>query len=216
MTCFDDDEGFPLYPRTIYFGTKPLEIRFQSKAGIQTYFCHNNETLHLTQESFDEGTYTAGAFLGRLCATYCAPHRRGGGDVCPAFVASASVGKESHELAAVEMFEKPLWEACGGVRHLLEEFELTPEEKFLFLAYPDDKYTDEREWRDTLIEGWNRYWGHVACRGLMSRRRKFERMVWSTLRFPALVPQVWLNWLYSPDHDRAGCRPASRGKAERA
>src|SRR5262245_2420675 len=30
-----------------------------------------------------------------------------------------------------------------------------------------------------------------------SRRGKFDQMMWWTVRFPALIPQVWLNWLHA-------------------
>lgn len=185
------------YPKTIFYGTKPLEIRLRSEGSEQTFFCLNNRTLHLTEKHFLRETYPAGSFLGQLCREFCEPTR----DPmmpCPAFVQSYKVGKDEYKgLASVELHPIPQFEACAGVEKLLGTIEMTDEEKFFWLQYHEDKYADESKWRDGLVEGWNAGWYELPEGwGPKSRRGKFDRAMWWTLRYPALIPQVWLNWLH--------------------
>jgi len=186
----------PQYPPTIVYGTEIPDLKLRWVRGTQIYFCRNNSNLRLTPEDFVEGTFEMGNLLGRLCAEHCAPHRGLKHQPCPAFVKSHKVGNEENEgLATVEMHPIPRWEECGGVRELLGVPQ-TREERFFLRAYLDDKYSDEAQWRDGLVEQWNASWREVPEGWAEnSRRAKFDRMLWRTLRFPALIPQVWLNWL---------------------
>jgi hypothetical protein len=193
-----------LYPSELYFGPKPLEIRFRWKAGKQEYFCLNNRTLHLQEGDFRSGTYETGQLLGPMCREFCQPERQSN-QPCPAFVNSYKVGTENAGLATVELHQYPKWDECLGVLALLDLTE-TPEERFFLLNYLDEKGGAESEWRRGLVESWNDGWSRVKEGwGPSSRRGRFDQMLWWTFRFPALVPQVWLNWLHmaAPEDQRA-------------
>lgn len=189
----------PKYPPTIFYGTKPLDIRFRSKGARQTFYCLNNFTLHLTDKSFaPDGTYPTCNFLGRLCVQHCRPNREDATQPCPAFVESHDVTDDGKALASVKPRAIPRFDLCGGVAKLLDDIEMTREERFLFLAYHEDRYGDEAQWRDGVVAAWNDLWWHVPDGwDATSRRAKFDVMLWRTVRFPALIPQVWLNWLYA-------------------
>jgi hypothetical protein len=186
-----------MYPPTIVFGTKPPDIRLKQSEGSQVYFCRNNMNLHLAERDFHEGTFEMGNLLGRLCRQYCAPHRHAARNhqPCPAFVKSWQVGTENKGLASVEMHPVPKWELCRGFERLAATTQ-TEEERYFLHAYLGDKYADESSWRDYLVKQWNAYW-HLVPEGWSEhgRRAKFDQMLWWTIRFPALIPQVWLNWL---------------------
>lgn len=187
-----------LYPPTLIFGKSIPEIRLKQIAGSQIYFCRQNMNLHLTERDFDdEGTYEMGNLLGGLCREHCVPTRtaKDSHRPCPALVKTWKVGTENHGLGPVEMHPVPQWEECLGYQKLVETTQ-TEEEAFFLRAYLDDKFSDESTWRDDLVSQWNAYW-HLVPNGWaeQSRQRVFDRMLWSTVRFPALVPQVWLNWL---------------------
>jgi hypothetical protein len=191
-----------LYPPTIMYGTAKPEIRFRWKGGTMQFFCLNNNNLHLCDEcEMSSGTYEMGMFLGRLCEEYCVPKRDHRMRPCPAFVADYKIGTENKGLATVEMHPTPKLELCGGIQKLLE-MEFTAEERFFFTSYVENKYSDESKWRDQLVNDWNEAW-HVVPDGwgVASRRGLLDQMIWWTLRFPALIPQVWLNWLYASSEE---------------
>ena len=185
------------YPPTIIYGTAVPDIRLKQRAGTQIYFCRNNRNLHLTAEDFDEGTFSAGKVLGGLCQEKCAPLRQKAGihEPCPAWVEEWQVGTENKGLASVTMRSKPKWAECSGAKVLLDSCQ-TKEERFFLEAYLDSQHGDEADWRNYVVRQWNAYW-HRVPNGWneSSRRGKFDSLMWSTLRFPALIPQVWLNWL---------------------
>jgi hypothetical protein len=185
-----------LYPPTIIYGREMPDIRLKQRGGSQIYFCRTNDNLHLGPGDFADGTFEMGTLLGRLCREFCVPAReRGQHEPCPAFAKSWKVGTENKGLAGVEMHPLPVWGACGGVRRLLEHAQ-TDEERFFLTAYLADKYSDEATWRDGLVSKWNEWWHKVnEGWGANSRRARFDSLLWRTLRFPALIPQVWLNWL---------------------
>jgi hypothetical protein len=183
-----------LYPPTIIYGTQIPDLRLRHRKGSQTYFCRKNENLHLSDDSFIDGTLQMGSLLRKLCLEHCVVHTKGE-QPCPAFCASHMVGIESKGLATVQMKPLPDWEACAGVKRLLDICQ-TPEERAFLKAYLVDKYSDEATWRDGLVKQWNANWHRVPNYWQeSSRKAKFTSMVWQTLRFPALIPQVWLNWL---------------------
>ena len=122
----------PLHPPTIIYGCKPPTIRLRWRGGTQTYFCINNENLHLDDSNFYEGTYEMGDFLGKLCREHCTP-KRNRFEPCPALVESYKVGTENEGLATVKMHPVPKWRRCAGVEKLLELMQ-TPEERFFFEA----------------------------------------------------------------------------------
>jgi very-short-patch-repair endonuclease len=192
-----NDEA-PKYPPTIFYGTKPLEIRFRSRGTRQTFYCLNNFTLHLSEKLFRrDGTFSVATFLGSLCAKHCRSVRESGAQPCPAFLEDYEVAADKG-LASVKLRALPRFELCGGVRTLLDEIEMTREERFLFLAYHEDKYGDEGNWRDAVVEAWNEGWSQIEEGwDSTSRRGRFDHMLWMTIRFPALIPQVWLNWLHA-------------------
>jgi hypothetical protein len=191
----------PLCPPTIVFGSKTPDLRISMKGGVQKVFCNNNPTLHLTEASLNEnGTYEMGVVLGRLCREKCRPGRSAT-QPCPAFASSHMVGTENKGLATVEMRAFPEWEECPGVRALLDLTDTT-EERYLLLSYIRDRFGDERTWRDELVTDWNKHWYHVEEKwGDWSRRSVFDSMLWATLRYPALIPQAWLNYLYAASED---------------
>jgi hypothetical protein len=195
----------PLYPPTIIYGHEPPNIRLRWKGGTQTYFCLNNGNLHLTEQQFDEGTYEAGTFFSDLCRKHCMPLRKDDRLPCPAFVKSCKGIPDKHgALSTVEMRAVPAWEKCAGVAQVLSMTQ-TDEDRFFLLAYLEDKYGDESAWRDSLVAKWNENWSAVPNEwGRMSRRSKFDQMLWWTVRFPALIPQVWLNWLHAAPEDVLG------------
>ena len=82
------------YPPDLFYGNRPLDIRFKSgKGGKRQYFCLNNRTLHLTDNDFIEGTFEAGKLLGSFCTEHCVPERaQSPHEPCPAFAASYKVG----------------------------------------------------------------------------------------------------------------------------
>ncbi len=109
-----NDEA-PKYPPTIFYGTKPLEIRFRSQDTQQTFYCLNNFTLYLSETSFRrDGTFSAGSFLGSLCATHCESTRESPAQPCPAFVDSHEVA-DGKALSRVKLRALPRFELCGGV-----------------------------------------------------------------------------------------------------
>ena len=195
MAFYEDDDRM-LYPPTIVYGCEMPELRLRQRNGTQVYFCIRNSNLHLEDSDFESGTFEMGNLLGRLCEKHCVPSRGGGkSKPCPAFALNYKVGRPDKGLATVEMRPLPDWEACAGVRTLLDTCQ-TDEERFFLKAYLEDKYADESEWRDALLAQWNASWYFVPEGWAHnSRRAKFDRLLWSTLRFPALIPQVWLNWL---------------------
>lgn len=193
----------PLLPPTLIYGSAMPDVRFRSRGGQHVFFCKNNRNLHLTDEDLPHGTYEAGSLLSTCCREFCAPERTKAGThmPCPAFIASHTVGTENKGLASVEKHPYPKWEECPGVQKLLDMTE-TPEERFFLLSYLDDKGGEESDWRDQLVEIWNDSWYRVEEGwGETSRRAKFDHMLWWTLRFPALIPQVWLNWLHSASEE---------------
>lgn len=174
---------------------KPLEIRFRWKRGKQQYFCLNNRTLHLTDRDFRHGTFEAGQLLAPMCREFCVP-QRSPHQPCPAFVSSHKIGTENLGLATVDFNSYQKWEECAGVRALLDLTE-TLEERVFLLNYLDENGGAESQWRTNLVASWNAAWNHVdEGWAAASRRGKFDQMIWWTFRFPALVPQVWLNWLH--------------------
>jgi hypothetical protein len=190
-----------LLPPTLIYGSAMPDVRFRSRGGQHIFFCRNNWNLHLTDNDLPHGTYEAGSLLSGLCREFCLPTRADSHQPCPAFVASHKVGTENHGLAPVEMHPFPMWEECLGVQKLLDMTE-TPEERFFLLNYLEDKGGEESGWRRELVELWNSSWHRVEEGwGETSRRSKFDRMLWWTLRFPALIPQVWLNWLHSASEE---------------
>jgi hypothetical protein len=186
----------PPHPSTIIYGTKKPELRLRSSGETQSYFCLNNHNLPLSPSDFNEGTFEAGMFLERLHQEFCRPGL-GSDQPCPALVETWKIGTENKGLASVEMRAIPSWELCAGIQTLLNVAD-TSEERAFLLAYLDDKWSDESKWRDGLVSDWNARWGQVENGwGKTIRRAKFESMLWATLRFPALIPQVWLNWLHA-------------------
>jgi hypothetical protein len=189
-----------LVPPTITFGSKTPNLRFRSKGGRLRVFCLNNENLHLTEEVLEpDGTYEAGLLLSHYCRKLCVPSRKTRDAPCPAFVKSCTVGTgtQNKGLATVEMRPTPAWEQCAGIKFLADLTD-TAHERFFFLAYLEDKWSDEYQWRDSLVNDWNSEWHNVENGWAEnSRRGKFEKMLWWTIRYPALIPQVWLNWLHA-------------------
>jgi hypothetical protein len=184
----------PEYPPTIVYGSKMPDLRLRSRGGRQTYFCRRNRNLHLTDKDFDaQGTYQAGRLLGRFCREYCAPNRDDS-EPCPAFVKTYNVFTKDQTLASVALRAPLNLELCAGVQKLLEMTE-TPEERFLLGAYLDGHVTDELAWRNELTEAWNKHCGRIDDDWFPTRSQKFDAMTWATIRYPALIPQAWLNWL---------------------
>lgn len=183
-------------PPTLVYGCQKPEMRFRMPQGRQVFFCLSNGNLHLTNRDLTGGTYEMGSLLGSLCQKHCLP-KRDGVTPCPAFVHSHKIGTENIGLATVEMHPVPQWGRCPGVQTLLE-IEMTEEERYFLLAYLDDHWTDEYQWRDGLVAKWNAYWHLVENGwGKQSRAGMFDQMLWWTIRYPALIPQVWLNWLHA-------------------
>jgi hypothetical protein len=184
----------PQYPPTIMYGSRMPDLRLRSRGGRQIYFCRRNRNLHLTDNDFDgQGTYQAGRFLRTFCEKYCAPER-GGSEPCPAFARSYKVFTHDNSLASVTLHSPLQLGLCLGIQKLLEMAE-TPEERFLLSAYMDGHVTDELAWRNELVETWNKHCAMVADDWFPSRVEKFDQMMWATVRYPALIPQAWLNWL---------------------
>lgn len=195
------------YPPTIVYGTEMPDLRLRFHGSTQQYFCRHNSNLHLTDADFHFGTYEMGSLLEQLCTKHCWPTRQPNVQPphgpCPAFVKSWKWGKEKPHtgLATVEMRPVPEWEECAGVKALLDICE-TQDERFFLKAYLDDKFSDEHRWRDSLVTEWNANWHLIENGwGRGTRTAKFDSLIWRTLRFPALIPQFWLNWLYSASEE---------------
>lgn len=174
--------------------------------GRQIVFCRRNETLHLTEDDLDaDGTYTMGRFLGHYCAERCAPEREPHVP-CPLFF------REDYEsndgmLAAVKM--NGAQPECFGVRYVLDEIIGDNEpERFFFWNYIRFGISRCSFPIQLATARWNERWlpvhEHRAARP-ESPRNLFENMIWSLFTFPALVPQVWLNWLNAtePEYEAA-------------
>jgi hypothetical protein len=59
VVTFDDRERrVNEYPRNIIYGTAMPDLRFRMEGDL--IFCRKNDALHLTDESFVEGTFQAG------------------------------------------------------------------------------------------------------------------------------------------------------------
>ena len=187
-------------PPTLVYGCEKPEMRFRTHQGRQVFFCLSNSNLHLTDLDLSDGTYEMGSLLGALCDEHCRSQRSALAP-CAAFAHSYQIGVERTGLADVTMHAVPQWEECGGVKKLLE-IEMTEEERYLLMAYLDDHWTDEFRWRDCLVAQWNAHWWRVEDGwGKSSRAAMFDRMIWGTIRYPALIPQVWLNWLHAAPDD---------------
>lgn len=199
-------------PPALIFGCHKPDLRLQLEKGRQVVFCFNNETLHLTPADLNDGTYETGALLGALCRKHCLPHRHS--QPCPAFAKRYRVGaKQWAGLAEVELHDTPQWDLCPGVRKFLE-VEMTAEEVYLLREYLDDRWYDESQWREHLVAQWSQSWHRVEdLFGTLSRAGRFDQMLWRTLRYPALIPQVWLNWLWlAPE---ALAKTLEQGRASR-
>lgn len=192
----------PLLPPTLIYGSEMPDIRFRSRGGQHVFFCRRNRNLHLADDDLLHGTYQAGTLLSELCREFCLPKRKHTHAPCPAFVGSYKVGRDENEgLASVELRKVADLAQCAGVAKLLDMTE-TPEERFLLSSYLDNQMYREAEWRRSLVALWNKHWTHVTDGwDTKSRRGKFDQALWWTLRFPALIPQVWLNWLHSASEE---------------
>lgn len=188
------------YPKHIFYGTAMPDLRFRMEGDL--LFCRNNNTLHLTDESFVDGTFEAGTYLSQLCQKHCAPKRKSSAP-CPAFVTNYMVGKKDKDLATVELRPTPDFTLCGGFKHILEMTDTTSEERFLLEFYYRHRASDERQWRASMVKDWNEHWHKVTSDTIfLPRRDQFDRGMWASLRYPALIPQVWLNWLYATDENK--------------
>ena len=179
----------------IIFGSKPPNLRFSTRGGMMSVFCLNNLTLNLGAEALIDGTYQMGTLLSHLCENHCRPGRNSPQTPCPAFVKSHKVHSEKRNLASIDAYEMPVWEQCGGVRALLDLAD-TKEERAFLLAYIESLSYGEFRWREAIVGAWNGGWHTVPdLWGNEARRAKFDRLMWATLRYPALIPQAWINWL---------------------
>jgi hypothetical protein len=191
-----------LYPPTIIYDTKPPDIRLRYDKGEQIYFCRRNRNLYLTDRDLPNGTYEAGGLLGALCREFCFPRRESRTQPCPGFIKKHMVWSSDESLADVT--DKLELERCLGVRALLDICQ-TDEERHFLLTYLNLRAYDEYRWRDELIRDWNRASDQVEEDFFCDKRDKLDRALWATMRFPALIPQVWLNYLTaaSEKHIRA-------------
>lgn len=187
-----------LAPPTIYYGSKVPDIRVEMIRGEQRHYCRRNRNLHLTDKDFTNGTYEAGRLLGSLCWEFCLPQRRGTAAPCPGFAKSHSWYTDDKRLADVEA-ETDL-ERCPGVQALLDLTQTDEERHFLALYLNLTAY-HEHEWREELIGHWNLLSHKVEDDFLYDSRDKLDRALWRTLRFPALIPQVWLNWVWASSEE---------------
>jgi hypothetical protein len=183
-------------PFFLIYGSNPPDIRYKETPRGQVVFCRHNDTLHLRDEQLCEGTFTAGQFLSAACRKHCRP-KRARGEPCGAFSHDYLVGREDGDLARVNVPNCVLWEDCGGVAHVLNHTDTVEEREFL-LAYLDAKAKDEGDWRRAFRERWNESW-HRVGRDWVGRRDRWESAMWLTFRFPALIPQAWLNWMAHVD-----------------
>jgi hypothetical protein len=186
-----------LLPPTLIYGSEMPDVRFRWRGKQQTYFCRRNRNLHLAASDLQGGTYEAGSMLADLCREFCLPHRKHTHQPCPAFTCGYKQGVENKGLATVQLHKITEFEKCAGVKALLDLTE-TQEERYFLLSYLEDKGGDSTDWRRELVSDWNAGWSRVPEGwDKTSRRGKFDYLLWRTLRFPALIPQVWLNWLHS-------------------
>lgn len=185
----------PRVPQTIVFGTKPPKLCLEvGQKGFQTYFCAANDNLRLFYDKdFIEGTYTMGRFLGSMCEKHCRPERQAIGRPCPAFVENWRMGAKNHQLADVTLRRKPEWSECLGVQHILAHCDTDDERDFMTMTW--DWCALSNSEADLLAERWNASWSRIPGSSWLPRRNKFDALMWATRRYPALIPQVWLNWL---------------------
>jgi hypothetical protein len=78
------------YPQDLFYGNRPLEIRFTSGRGSAGVLPFNNRTLHLADKDFTSGTYEAGSLLAAFCKEHCLTSRRSRHAPCPASFRSIS------------------------------------------------------------------------------------------------------------------------------
>jgi very-short-patch-repair endonuclease len=175
-------------PAHIIYGKEMPDVRFHG----QRYFCRRNRNIHLRDEHLPSGTYEAGQLLAEFCQEFCAPNRDLQAQPCPGLIESHSVHKEYRTLATVK--GRTFLKRCAGVQRLLDMTQTREERQFLAM-YLQLRAGDEHNWRDELIADWNDHWQSIEDDFLLDPTEKLDRALWRTLRFPALIPQAWLNWL---------------------
>ena len=181
-------------PTLIIYGKEMPELRFRG----ERYFCRRNRNIHLRDEQLPNGTYEAGQLLAAFCREFCLPTRRLQAQPCPGFIEWHKIHSTNRTLATV--MGKTFLKRCVGVQRLLDITQ-TPEERQFLAMYLQLRAGDEHRWRNQLIDRWNENWRSVEDDFLQDQADKLDNALWKTLRFPALVPQAWLNWLNATPED---------------
>lgn len=190
-------------PQPLIWGSKRPRISLRLlKDGTQRHCCEENHNLLLRAHDVREGTYQAGRFLAALCESVCQPERDAS-DPCPAFVDGHTIDMHGNDLATVSLRQAPRFHKCGGVQYLSEVCGSESEVVFLE-TYLDMMSRHGSLARSAIGVTWNDEWASVKPWGAMcfSRRDAFDALMWDTLAFPALIPQVVINVLPPGERDR--------------
>lgn len=186
------------FPAHIIYGKEMPDLRFRG----ERYFCRKNRNIHLKDEHLPHGTYEAGQLLAQFCREFCVPTRKLQAQPCPGFIESHTVHTVHNEYRTLATVTgNTFLKRCAGVRRLLDLTQTREERQFLAM-YLQLRATDEYAWRDELISDWNDNWASVEDDFLHTPTEKLDAALWRTLRFPALIPQAWLNWLNATPEDR--------------
>lgn len=210
-------------PHPLIWGDKQPQLRLQLVKGEQVLFSKTNYNLFLKDEHFSEdGTYTIGQFLRAgswdlwedpysslpldkqfvltLCwkCNYEAP--------CRLFVEGRKETTYSYkggEVAGIVdklvLQRQPQLQSCPVLTAVLEQCGSKAERDFAELyyrwallggGYPDLGYKTTGDLQK-LVDGWHGEALHDPA------YRITERLI-DSLSLPALIPQVWLNYVYDP------------------
>jgi hypothetical protein len=184
-----------IFPGSVIFGPKPCNVRFRLTAAGLEFFSMNNSAVTVRASDLHDGTFWTGTLFHRLCADLCRPWRRFH-EPCPAHAERGSISPADLGLATVEPPDRgAAWTNCRGAKRLLSLCQ-TPEEKELLVQFWDWHWNAIFA-QGALTDWWNENWRNVQGRRNVPghRRDLFDSMMWGACQFPALLPQVWLNWL---------------------
>ena len=169
-------------PSPIIFGPAFPNLRLIMKHGTQSVESRTNRNLFLGSYDFtDDGTYTMGRFLQQLGA--CKEAHTAADGWCPMLFGAEEryddyFGNHTEHV----LLAKPQIGACPGVGGLLELCQTESQRRFL------------KFWCESQATYASEGWDEEAETPSQHTRAGMQ----ARLGFPALIPEVWLNYL-GPD-----------------